>query len=178
MPRRSRALARRAMQGRRRPPLLPCAAPGHREPGQARSRRPRAAAASPAAAPQKEVAAALRRALPRTTGRDPAPWLLWSSVSVEISTQPLQCLSTLPVGRSTLLQPPPCRSCGGRLGTGPLRRSATHDATMSAGVAPASASRQRHHRRQQPWLSTTSTRHKRSPKSNAHPGCALLLLLF
>ena len=49
-----------------------------------------------------------------------------SSVSVELGA----CPSSVPVGRRTLHQPPPCHSCGGRLRTGPLRRSAAHVATM------------------------------------------------
>ena len=80
------------------------------------------------------------------TRRSPLPRLLWSSVSVELGAQPPRpCPSSVPVGRRALLQPPPCRSCGGRLRTGPLRRSAAHVATMSAGVVAFAAMRSRGH---------------------------------
>ena len=48
-----------------------------------------------------------------------------------------------PWARRTFHQQPPCRSCGGRLRTRPLRRSAAHVATISAGVAAFSAMRSR-----------------------------------
>ena len=51
------------------------------------------------------------------------------------------CPSSVPVGRRTFHEPPPCRSCGGRLRTGPLRRSAAHVSTMSGAVAVAASSR-------------------------------------
>ena len=58
------------------------------------------------------------RALPHTTGKAPAPWLRWASVSVERRSQSPSCPSSVPVCRSTSLQPPPWRSCGGRLRQG------------------------------------------------------------
>ena len=72
------------------------------------------------------------------------PWLLWTYVSVELCTQPPRpCPSSMPVGRRTFRQPPPCRSCGERLRTRPLRRSAAHVAAMSASVAVNAAMRSR-----------------------------------
>ena len=63
---------------------------------------------------------------------------------VELGSQPPRpCPSSVPVGRRTLHQPPPCRSCGGRLRTRPLRHSATHVANLNAGVAAFSAMRSR-----------------------------------
>ena len=79
-------------------------------------------------------------------------------------------------GRSTSHQPPPCRSCGGRLRTGPSRRSAAHVSTMSPGVAVFAAmrSRDRHAASCQPLGLTTS-----SPrKSNTNLVELLLLLLI
>ena len=85
-----------------------------------------------------------RRALPRTTRRTLHLPLLWTSVSVELcSPPPWPCPSSVPVGRATFHLPPPCRSCGGRLRTGLLRRSAAHVSTKSAGVAVFSATRSR-----------------------------------
>ena len=84
--------------------------------------------------------AAPLRCLRQTTRRTPHPWLLWTSVSVELCSQPPRpCPSSVPVGRRTFHQPPHCRSGGGRLRTGPLRRSAAHVSTMSADVAVFSA---------------------------------------
>ena len=84
---------------------------------------------------RREPRAATPRCLRQTTRRTPLPRLLWSSVSVELGAQPPRpCPSSVPVGRRTLHQPPPCRSCGGRLRTGPLRRSAAHVATMVCGL--------------------------------------------
>ena len=98
----------------------------------------------PAARALREPRAATPRCLRQTTRRSPLPRLLWSSVSVELGTQPPRpCPSSVPVGRRTLHQPPPCPSCGGRLRTGPLRRSAAHFATMSASVAAFAARRRR-----------------------------------
>ena len=52
-------------------------------------------------------------------------------------------LSSVPLGRRTFHQPPPCRSCGGRQRRGKLRRSAAHVSTMSAGVAVHAGKRRR-----------------------------------
>ena len=124
----------------------------------AHSRRRRRCAPScaagplPAAEARREPRAAHPRCLRQTTRRTPHPRLLWTSVSVELCSQPpLPCPSSVPVGRHTFRQPPPCRSCGGRLRTGPLRRSAAHV----------------------DHLGTT----ERSHKGNAHT-CRALLLLF
>ena len=68
--------------------------------------------------------------------------------------------SFVPAGRSSSRQPPPGRNYGGRLRTRPLRRSAAHVLTMSAGVAPASASRQKHHRVHQTWRPLKTTQKK------------------
>ena len=89
------------------------------------------------------------------------------------------------LGRRTSRQPPPCRSCGGRLRTGQLRRSAAHVATMSAG-------RRCLLRHAEPWspcstmsttgldhLVTTTTKHKpvRALSQKATELFLLLLLL-
>ena len=103
-----------------------------------------AAGPIPASEAQREPRAAPPRCLRQTTRRTPLPQLLWTSVSVELCSQPPRpCPSSVPVGRSTFHQPPPCRSCGGRLRTGTLRRSAAHVATTSAGVAAFSGKRSR-----------------------------------
>ena len=75
----------------------------------------------------------------RTPSRTPA---VSSSNNSEntASPAPQPCPSSVPVGRRTFHQTPPCQSCGGRLRTGPLRRSAAH---VSAGVAAFSAMRSR-----------------------------------
>ena len=72
------------------------------------------------------------------------PWLLTPAARTTPQEAPaasLPCPSSVPVGRCTSRQPPPCRSCGGRLRTGPF--SAAHVATTSAGVALFSATRSR-----------------------------------
>ena len=164
--------------------LSPSAAQERREsapwPGSRRSRRCApwcAAGLVPAAGALREPRAASPRCLRQTTRRSPLPRLLWSSVSVELGAQPPRpCPSSVPVGRRALLQPPPCRSCGGRLRRGPLRRSAAHVATMSAGVAVFAARRRRvrHAATCRPLgLSRTVTQKKR-----AHLLSLLLLLLF
>ena len=89
------------------------------------------------------LAVPCRLFLIHTSGRATAPGLHWSSVSVQRCAQPQPCPSSVPVGRSNSLQPPPCRICGGRLRTGPSRRSSARVATTSAGVAVFAAIRRR-----------------------------------
>ena len=137
--------------------------------GWAHSRRSRrcapwcAAGPVPAAGARREPRAAPLRCLRQTTRRAPLPRLLWTSVSVELCSQlPRPCPSSVPVGRRTFHQPPPCRSCGGRLRTGPFRRSAAHVATMSVAVCAAVRRRVRHAASWQPPGSTTWSQQKRN----------------
>ena len=62
----------------------------------------------------------------RTLGLTPAVSSSKNSKNTasELCSQPPRpCPSCVPSGRRTFHQPPPCRSCGVRLRTGPLRRS-------------------------------------------------------
>ena len=72
---------------------------------------PKSTTTVPAAGARQEPRAAPLQCLRQTT----LPRLLWTSVSVELGSRTLRpCPSSVPVGRRTFHQPPPCRSCGGR----------------------------------------------------------------
>ena len=110
-----------------------------------------------------------RRALPRTTRRTLHSPLLWTSVSVELCSQPpWPCPSSVPVGRATFHLPPPCRSCGEAAAD---RAIAT--LSMSAGVAVFSATRSRVHHTatcRPPGLDRTVTQTK-ATRNLSGPSC-------
>ena len=98
-----------------------------------------AAGPVPAAEARLEPRAAPTRCLRQTTRRTLHPRLVWTSVSVELCSQPHRpCPSSVPAGRGTFHLPPPCRSWA-------AADRAIATLSMSAGVAVFSATRNTAH---------------------------------